>query len=107
MSEPTIDVATIPEALRSRYIDAKNMPWEQLSEDVQDLDRDAVRLIPSILAAAGYAIVSQRPRTPPAATGTAGTQDSGSPQQASTSGRPHMVIGAPSGRDDLRDAQDP
>jgi anti-sigma factor ChrR (cupin superfamily) len=32
MSEPTIDVARIPEALRSRYIDAKNMPWEQLSE---------------------------------------------------------------------------
>jgi len=92
-----------PAAKISPYL----VPWEQLSEDVQDLDRDAVRLIPSILAAAGYAIVSQRPRTPPPATGTAGTQDSGSPQQASTSGRPHMVIGAPSGRDDLRDAQDP
>ena len=92
-----------PAAKLSPYL----VPWEQLPEDVRDLDRDAVRLIPSILAAAGYAIVPQRPRTPPAATGTAGTQDSGSPQQASASGRPHMVIGAPSGRDGLRDAQDP
>jgi hypothetical protein len=81
--------------------------WEQLSKSVRDLDRGAVRLIQSIFAAAGYAIVLQRPQTPPAATGTADTQDSASPQSASASGRPHMVIGAPSGRDDLRDAQDP
>ena len=92
-----------PAAKRSPHL----VPWEQLSESVRDLDRDAVRLIPSILAAAGYAIVPQRPQTPPAATGTAGTKDSASPQQASASGHPHMVIGAPSGRDDLRDAQDP
>lgn len=33
------------------------VPWEELREDVRDLDRDAVRLIPSILATAGFAIV--------------------------------------------------
>jgi hypothetical protein len=38
------------------------VPWEKLAEDVRDLDRDAVRLIPAILAAAGYAIVPRRDR---------------------------------------------
>ena len=43
------------------------VPWEQLSEDIRDLDRDAVRLIPSLLAAAGYAIVSRRRESRPSA----------------------------------------
>jgi anti-sigma factor ChrR (cupin superfamily) len=29
---PKVNVADIPEALRSRYVDVVNMPWEQLSE---------------------------------------------------------------------------
>jgi RyR domain len=91
------------EAKLSPYLVA----WEQLSESVRDLDRDAVRLIPSILAAAGYAIVPQRSQTPPAATRTVGVQDSASSQQVGASGHPHMVISAPSARDDPRDAQDP
>ncbi len=33
------------------------VPWEELGDDVRDLDRDTVRLIPSILATAGFAIV--------------------------------------------------
>jgi hypothetical protein len=49
------------------------VPWEQLSEDVRDLDRDAVRLIPSILAAAGYAIVPRRGQDQPTATKPAST----------------------------------
>ena len=36
--------------------------WDELSEDIRELDRDAVRLIPSILARAGYAIVPLRGR---------------------------------------------
>jgi TrkA-N domain/RyR domain len=38
------------------------VPWEELAADVRDLDRDAVRLIPAILAAAGYAIVPRPKR---------------------------------------------
>ena len=45
------------------------VPWEQLPEDIRDLDRDAVRLIPSLLAAAGYAIVSRRRESRPSAAG--------------------------------------
>ncbi|HUK68245.1 MAG TPA: RyR domain-containing protein [Streptosporangiaceae bacterium] len=45
------------------------VPWEELSEDVRDLDRDAVRLIPSVLSMAGYAIVPLNRRGgPPRAT---------------------------------------
>lgn len=52
------------------------VPWEELSEDVRDLDRNAVRLIPSILATAGFAIVPLPGRADPApatpATGASG-----------------------------------
>ena len=45
------------------------MPWEELREDVRDLDRDAVRLIPSVLSMAGFAIVPLNGRAgPPQAT---------------------------------------
>lgn len=44
------------------------VPWDQLSEDIRDLDRDAVRLVPSLLAAAGYAIVSPRRESRPPTT---------------------------------------
>jgi hypothetical protein len=42
------------------------VPWEELDDDVRDLDRDAVRLIPSILATAGFAIVPLRGGASPA-----------------------------------------
>jgi hypothetical protein len=32
------------------------VPWEQLTEDVKEIDRDQIRNIPGILARAGYAI---------------------------------------------------
>jgi hypothetical protein len=34
--------------------------WDELSEDERDLDRDAVRLIPALLAGAGLAVVPRR-----------------------------------------------
>lgn len=33
------------------------VPWDELTEDVRNLDRDAVRLIPTVLARAGYAAI--------------------------------------------------
>ncbi len=41
---------------RSPYL----VPWNELSEDVRDLDRDAVRLIPRLLADSGLRIVRHR-----------------------------------------------
>jgi hypothetical protein len=38
------------------------MPWENLTEDIKDLDRDAIRALPTFLARAGFAIIR---RTPP------------------------------------------
>ncbi|MBV8541845.1 MAG: NAD-binding protein [Pseudonocardiales bacterium] len=39
------------------------VPWEDLAEEIKDLDRDAIRALPTFLARAGFAIVR---RTPPA-----------------------------------------
>lgn len=33
------------------------VPWEKLSEEIRELDRNAVRGIPSVLARAGYQVV--------------------------------------------------
>jgi hypothetical protein len=43
-------------SLRSPYL----VTWEELSEDVRDLDRDAVRAIPQVLASAGLAVSKKR-----------------------------------------------
>jgi RyR domain len=42
--------------LRSPYL----VKWEELSEEVRDLDRDAVRAIPWLLASAGLAVSKKR-----------------------------------------------
>ena len=39
------------------------VPWEGLPEEIKDLDRDAIRALPTFLARAGFAIIR---RTPPA-----------------------------------------
>ena len=97
------------------------VPWEQLSEDVRDLDRDAVRLIPSILAAAGYAIVPRRGQDEPTATKpasiqgpvpdppAAGGEDHLTPQRRHRAhrGSPDNVRSAQSGHHGLGGAQDP
>jgi RyR domain len=58
------------------------LPWEELSDDVRDLDRDAVRLIPSILMAAGFAMAPLRARADPAlATPVTGASESAVPDQ--------------------------
>ncbi len=36
------------------------VPWSDLSEDIRDLDRDSVRLIPKLLADSGLSIVRRR-----------------------------------------------
>jgi len=41
---------------RSPYL----VPWSDLSEEVRDLDRDSVRLIPRLLADSGLSIVRRR-----------------------------------------------
>jgi RyR domain len=43
------------------------MPWESLPEDIKDLDRDAIRALPTFLARAGFAIIRRTP--PPRSTG--------------------------------------
>jgi TrkA-N domain/RyR domain len=45
------------------------VPWEDLPEEIKDLDRDAIRALPTFLARAGFAIVRRTP--PPRSTGTA------------------------------------
>jgi hypothetical protein len=42
--------------LRSPYL----VTWEEMSEEVRDLDRDAVRAIPRVLASAGLAVSKKR-----------------------------------------------
>lgn len=37
------------------------LPWGDLSEEIRDLDRDAIRALPTFLARAGFAIVRRRP----------------------------------------------
>jgi RyR domain len=41
------------EGKRSPYL----VPWDDLSEDIRDLDRDTVRKIPQFLATLGYVVV--------------------------------------------------
>jgi hypothetical protein len=41
---------------RSPYL----VPWSDLSDEVRDLDRDSVRLIPRLLADSGLSIVRRR-----------------------------------------------
>jgi hypothetical protein len=53
---PTKDV----EAKRSPYL----VPWEELTEEVRDLDRDTVRRIPQFLAALDLVIVSRHAPAP-------------------------------------------
>ncbi len=45
---PTKDIG----AKKSPYL----VPWEQLTEEIRDLDRDTVRKIPEFLAQLGYAV---------------------------------------------------
>jgi hypothetical protein len=47
----------------ARKLSPHLMPWENLAEDIKDLDRDAIRALPTLLARAGFAIIR---RTPPA-----------------------------------------
>ncbi|HEX6403535.1 MAG TPA: NAD-binding protein [Pseudonocardiaceae bacterium] len=44
------------------------VPWENLPEEIKDLDRDAIRVLPTFLARAGFAIAR---RTPPRPSGNA------------------------------------
>ena len=47
-----------PERTAEKKLHPDLVPWEQLSEDVRDKDREAVRLIPGLLATyAGFSIV--------------------------------------------------
>lgn len=45
--------APVKRRKRSPYM----VPWEKLSEEIRELDRNAVRGIPSVLARAGYQVV--------------------------------------------------
>ena len=49
LGSPTPD-----DPLQNEYL----VPWEQVSAEIQQADRDLVRGIPHILARAGYAIVN-------------------------------------------------
>lgn len=53
----------------ARKLSPHLMPWENLTEDIKDLDRDAIRALPTLLARAGFAIIRRTP--PPRSTGTA------------------------------------
>ncbi|MGH3721799.1 MAG: NAD-binding protein [Pseudonocardiaceae bacterium] len=65
------------------------VPWEDLAEEVKDLDRDAIRALPTFLARAGFAIVRRTPPAPstdatprdPAGTAAPGTAAPGAPGQ--------------------------
>jgi len=37
------------------------VPWENLPEEIKDLDRDAIRALPTFLARAGFAITRRAP----------------------------------------------
>ena len=76
-------------------------PWEQLDEPNRDKDRDAVREIPQMLAAAGFIIrragATPAPVASPPASGTSpGPAPSTSPG-SSTSAGPAPTAGTPSG----------
>jgi hypothetical protein len=45
------------------------VPWEDLTDEIKDLDRDAIRVLPAFLARAGFAIA--RRTSPPRPTGNA------------------------------------
>jgi RyR domain len=60
------------------------VPWDELTEDVRNLDRDAVRLIPTVLARAAYAGIPRPGQAgPPRATQETAARKPATPAQPS------------------------
>ena len=57
------------------------VPWDELSPEVQDKDRDAVRGWPQLLYSVGYQVVGRRRPVEPRATGSPSGMTAPSPEQ--------------------------